>query len=287
MINRNDLIKRLPKYELSYDSILHRKVQGNLYQVIPKGNRCLLWITYVNDQNLPIILFLNKYNEITNIELFSLCFNDNLSLGTLFIGTLFTCQKSLYSYFTCENIIQYKGINVNKKNYFKKLEIIKYIFKNELKQKIFSRDSLIVGLPVMINTLEDLPLDLPYEYDYCKIYWQKKGYIKYLGMEKIHSNKFGIFKITATLKPDVYKLYTKDDKFHSYAAITNFSNSVKLNKLFRNIKENSNLDLLEQSDNEDEFENINADKYVNLNIFYNMKCKYIKKFNKWEPLSII
>ena len=33
-----------------------------------------------------------------------------------------------------------------------------------------------------------------------------------------------------------------------------------MNDLFRNIKENSNLDLLEESDDEDEFENISRNK---------------------------
>ena len=35
-----------------------------------------------------------------------------------------------------------------------------------------------------------------------------------------------------------------------------------MNSIFRNIKENRNLDLLEESDDEDEFENINLDKYL-------------------------
>ena len=37
-----------------------------------------------------------------------------------------------------------------------------------------------------------------------------------------------------------------------------------MNKHFRIIKENDNLDLLEESDDEDEFENIDEDKYVYL-----------------------
>ena len=38
-----------------------------------------------------------------------------------------------------------------------------------------------------------------------------------------------------------------------------------MNKLFRNIKENINLDSLEEIDEEDEFENIQIDKFVDLN----------------------
>ena len=37
-----------------------------------------------------------------------------------------------------------------------------------------------------------------------------------------------------------------------------------MNSLFRNIKENRNLDLLEESDDEEEFENTSLDKFVDL-----------------------
>ena len=37
-----------------------------------------------------------------------------------------------------------------------------------------------------------------------------------------------------------------------------------MNKIFRNIKENDKLDALEESDDEDEFENDKSDKFVYL-----------------------
>ena len=48
------------------------------------------------------------------------------------------------------------------------------------------------------------------------------------------------------------------------ACIPDFTTSVKMNKLFRNIKENKNLDALEESDDEEEFEDTSEDKYVDL-----------------------
>ena len=60
-----------------------------------------------------------------------------------------------------------------------------------------------------------------------------------------------------------------------------------MNNYYRKIKENRNLDLLEMSDEEEEFENINDDKYVNLKKILYMKCKYNKKFRKWEPLEVV
>ena len=60
-----------------------------------------------------------------------------------------------------------------------------------------------------------------------------------------------------------------------------------MNSLFRNIKENTNLDLLEESDDEEEFENANADKFVDLEKTLLMECIYLKKFQKWQPVKVI
>ena len=59
-----------------------------------------------------------------------------------------------------------------------------------------------------------------------------------------------------------------------------------MNNLFRTIKENHNLDSLEESDDESEFENENADKFVFLEKAYNMVCAYNNKFKKWEPVKL-
>ena len=59
-----------------------------------------------------------------------------------------------------------------------------------------------------------------------------------------------------------------------------------MNKLFRKIKENDRLDALEESDDEEEFENENEDRFVYLNKTYNMVCLYNHKFKKWYPIKI-
>ena len=65
--------------------------------------------------------------------------------------------------------------------------------------------------------------------------------------------------------------------------------SMKKNKriiLRTSIKENDNLDALEESDDEDEFENIDLDKFVNLEKCVHMECIYNKKLNKYIPIKI-
>ena len=101
-------------------------------------------------------------------------------------------------------------------------------------------------------------------------------------------------ELTLLVKPDIaediYYLYCLDNarKEHKLglAHIPDYNSSVMMNKLFRNIKENTNLDALEESDDDEEFENVEVDKFVRLNESYNMTCKFNYKFKKWEPFKL-
>ena len=51
MLNKH-YITKLPKFELSYDTILHKKVFSDIFMLIPKGNKVLAWFTYENENNI-------------------------------------------------------------------------------------------------------------------------------------------------------------------------------------------------------------------------------------------
>jgi len=100
-----------------------------------------------------------------------------------------------------------------------------------------------------------------------------------------------IFEVRPDIQTEIYHLYCLQDdtqKLINYgiALIQNIQTSVKMNKLFRNIKENDNMDLMEESDSEDEFENNREDKYVYLERKYKMFCTFNKKFKKWVPMEL-
>ena len=59
-----------------------------------------------------------------------------------------------------------------------------------------------------------------------------------------------------------------------------------MNKLFRNIRENENIDYLEESESEELFEDIKLDKYVYLGKSYLIDCEFNNKFKKWVPLNL-
>ena len=98
-----------------------------------------------------------------------------------------------------------------------------------------------------------------------------------------------VFKIKPDVQNDIYHLYASNkgaEIYYDMAYIPDFVTSVMMNKLFRNIKENNNLDALEESDDEEEFENDKEDRFVFLNKSYNMICAYNNKFRKWYPISV-
>jgi hypothetical protein len=107
--------------------------------------------------------------------------------------------------------------------------------------------------------------------------------------EPIKQLSTAVFKVTADIQSDIYNLFLNKDgteEFYDYAFIPDYETSVLMNKLFRNIKENSNLDALEESDDEDEFENDRTDKYVYLDRSFKINCKYNYKFKKWMPIFV-
>ena len=64
-IEKRELIQRLPKFELSYDTILHKKVSADFYIIIPKGKKVLIWFTYFKNTNRCFMLELDKFKNIS------------------------------------------------------------------------------------------------------------------------------------------------------------------------------------------------------------------------------
>jgi hypothetical protein len=117
-----------------------------------------------------------------------------------------------------------------------------------------------------------------------------------------YNGKYKFFMVKADIQNDIYHLYNPDGTANNantntntntnidnelIASIPDYKTSVMMNSLFRNIKENKSLDALEESDDEDEFENVNLDKFVDLSKKIKMKCVYNYKFKKWTPIARI
>lgn len=288
--DKKEIIKNLPNYKLSYAKILHNKVQSDYAIIIPKGIKCLLWFTYFKENNICFLLELDYQNNIKSISSELCSFSDELAQNTLVYGTLLSIDG--IKFFSCENILMYKNQHVQTKNFKYKLAIFKDFFDNITNLSI--SNSIIITLAYVCTTYEEALAILPtLKYNVYSIVLQNKNEYYSKGIIKQFNKKQeAIFKMTASINSDIYNLYCLDNDmlsniFYDFALINDFTTSKKMNAVFRTIKENENLDLLEESDDEEEFENINEDKFVNLKISKLVKCVYVAKFKKWKPVDFV
>ena len=308
---KDNLLKDFPLGidELFYEdeNLIHKKVyDSDLIIVIPEGKQFYAWITSYGDYESICLLLEIKQKTIINVNIYSCCSDLH---NTIFYGTYFKNEKSgSYSnFFSIEDIFYYKGTNIKNKKFIEKLLIIENIFKKELKQIMYNNNFIVFGLPYitynknfseLINNINSI---LPYNVskiiyrNYNDTLSTKLYYVTYTKNKNANSyiNKDieVIFNIKPDLQNDIYNLYfynndNRKNEFYDLAFIPDYNTSVMMNKLFRNIKENRNLDLLEESDDEEEFENCNIDKFVDLNKSYNMVCIFNNKFKKWVPTKI-
>lgn len=78
---------------------------------------------------------------------------------------------------------------------------------------------------------------------------------------------------------DSYRLYQENGIYLDYAMVPDLATSTMLNCIFRNIPENQCLDLIEESDDDDQNGNIIITNKVR------MLCRYNTQFQKWVPIS--
>ena len=288
-----NILKQFPHLELSYEKKIHKKVHSDICLTIPKGKKYFAWFKTYKRNNMCFFLELDKrYNSIENITINICCFDKILcsGKGTIFYGTIFYIGKK--KFFNIENIFYSKGHSLIHFNQYKKLKETYDVMNNYIKQVTYLKNSVNFGLPIikknpyeLKKTLENIPYDL-YCIQYRLLYNNKPFLNEFI---RIEHKIYKIFLIKATIIDDIYELfYQNGEKLEKYkvACIPDYKTSVMMNSLFRTIKENKNLDSLEESDDEEEFENVNLDKFVNLEKEIKMKCVFMKKFDSWKPIEI-
>lgn len=289
--------------ELSYDIITHKKVHNaDIMLAIPEGIPAIAWFTSYKQFDVCFLLELNNsMNTITNVSILQTGFQFKLALGTIVQGVFFKWKNT--NCFTIYDIYLYKGKLVTNDMYNCKLLLIDTMLTNDISQVAVHNNYTLFGLPLVSNNFQTMLSDieqLPYKISKIKFnyFTSKKSlcmpYYK-PGTNNHNNNNFLInttliFKVTPDIQNDIYNLLVYNngkEEFYETAYIPDYKTSVFMNKLFRNIKENNNLDALEESDDEDEFENDKFDKYVYLDKSYKMVCEYNSKFNKWVPIKVV
>ena len=315
-IDKKKILCDFSNIKLSYENIIHKKVLNSDYIVaIPEGKKCFALFTHLNEKIVCVILELTNDKQIEDIKIVNACFSNELAFGTILYGTIF--NNSYNRFFSIEDLFCYKGNDIERMCWGEKLIKINTILKQDLKQISYNNSFVVFGLPLMCKTVEELEREIgkvKYKIDTIQFklfnkvnnflfmnynFYLQNKHIEINTIQRTSATKINfenqtkreiVFLIKPTIQDDIYYLYCLNDEFkeqeHGIAYISDYKTSVMMNKLFRIIKENENLDALEESDDEEEFENENIDKFVYLNKSFKMLCRFNHKFKKWSPIKL-
>ena len=287
--DKSKLLRRLPELKLSYEN-LHKKVSSDMYVLIPKGKKHIVWFTYFEDKKVCVFIEVvpGTQKNIRDLFIIPQMFEKKIVLGTIFYGTLFSIESR--KYLSIENIHYYKGKLLENITDKQKLVLINNILNTEIKSSIITNNGVAMGLPIITPSFQEAISackNLPY-----KIFSiqnrnnnsTSRSYNITLYKEADVNDIIIIFAVKPDIQTDIYNLGELEK--YDIASIPDFKTSKMMNSLFRNIKENDNLDALEESDDEDDFENMNDDKYVNLDKCVHMECSFNKRTNKYIPVKV-
>ena len=318
------ILSLFPNIKLSYENFTHKKVQQcDFVYAIPDGKKYFVWFSKnERQQNICIFMEVTKDKQIAGLQVecidaksASLCNGK----GTIFYGTIFSLNAD--SYFAIENIFFEKGRNISNLSVDKKILATYHILSSgNLNNILYSNSVLTFGFPLIYPEFnQDMNLtirNLPYKVAQIQFYNIHKPNNYYVMNYMYNSREINphvkssvnqnrienkdtrdtrernhiVFKVKPDLQNDIYHLYVLDnydkETLYNTAYISDYKTSVMMNGLFRNIKENINLDALEESDDDEEFENDKIDKFVDLQKSYKMDCIFNHKFKKWCPIKI-
>ena len=291
--------KRFPKIKLFYEKNTHKKVNSDYYVAIPYGKKYLAWFTYGDKENICIIIEIRMERDgnfsFISSQVRPVCFKDDLAMNTILFGSMLPKTN----YFCVENVLFYKNERVTGKTNGERLQILEEIFSKELRQNRVVSNEIIFGLPLISNSFKWIMKEvetLPYQIYciQCRNFKNNNAYkLLYKNSKNskhscIEDKNIRVFNIMATIGVDNYQLLDSESgKFIEMAYIPNFTTSKLMNSIFRIIKENDNLDALEESEDEEEFENTTDDKYVDLKKCVKMECQLHQTFKKWVPIKLL
>jgi hypothetical protein len=266
---------------------------------------------------------LGKDKKITRIKMITNNVPMNLALGTVIYGTIYedpqTELKTIQ--FIIEDAFFHEGIPLKKLTFGEKLGFLEAFLQNN------SIDIIRFSLPVMwkrgSHEDNEIPVSFnkiishPIHHIQHRTLNSISPYLNVLTGRKIGSGPIvetlselfippaiprcdfskpqykmsGVFEVKADLQYDIYHLYAYGEKckkiYYGLAYIPNYKTSIFMNGIFRRIKENANLDAIEESDDEEDFQDSRIDKYVDLKKSVSIECVFNQKFKRWTPVRTV
>ena len=356
VIDPKTIMHRFPRFELSYETIPHKKVSPhyNIALAIPYGRKYYAWFTFLENRNVCILMELNREKRVAKTEIINTLFDPSLALGTVLYGSIEERSQTAngaQSFFVIEDIFYFRGLPMKSMDFADRLgymcqtlELLESRFAPQthdgvsVKQVIFcaprmcriaesaayvpkfgiftdadamayvphhvqyrcltTTEPILNVFPAKINlgphaaasgggtpSVSRTPGDTTHTH-HIPLVPYRANYNK----PQYRDTRPTVFVIQADLQCDIYRLYAYGSNrslvYYGPAAIPDYYTSVLMNGIFRNIKENRNLDYIEESD-DDEFENTDENRFVDLEKRELMECIFNHKFKKWVPLRSV
>lgn len=319
----SDVMNRFPKFELSYETISHKKVPPS-HQVclaIPHGKKAFVWFTFFKNEDVCFLMEIGKDKKVTRIKMITNKISMKLAMGTVIYGTVYEDPLIKKIQFIIEDTFFQEGIPLKRLTFGEKLGFVEAFLQT------YSVDNIHFSLPVMwkrgSHEDNDIPLLInkaisnPIHHIQYRTLNSISPYLNVLIGRKIGSSPVvepisdlfippaipkcdfskpqykmpAVFEVKADLQYDIYHLYAYGEKskkiYYGLAYIPNYKTSVFMNGLFRKIRENKNLDAIEESDDEEDFQDSRIDKYVDLKKTIAIECLFNQKFKRWTPVRTL
>jgi len=343
-IQLSHLMKRLPDFELSYETISHNKVSDkyDICLAIPVGRKCYAWFTFYENKHVCYLFDLNREKKISRGKRINTTFESTLSLGTIVYGTFWSSSSddgqeesfanatSLKNWFIVEDILHFQGISMKNANFGERLGFLQQ-FMEKSNRKSYGKDfkdPMLFALSVMWRVDEknsdptgNIPNNIQQQIAYPIHHIQYRSsheIMPYLNaninrkvqpkaanivnpatiyapvrmdLSKSQYKFKTVFQVYADTQYDIYHLfaYGKNNQpvYYGISYIPSYKTSVFMNSIFRNIRENKNLDYIEESEDEDDFQDMRENKYVDLEKKVLLECSFHTKFKRWVPLRLV
>jgi hypothetical protein len=327
------LLRQLPTFELSYETVSHKKVstQDAIALAISLGRKYFVWYThtYGSAEDACYLVGLDKDKRVCSIEPRTCPIPKGFGLGTVVYGTIYEVPEKT-SVFLAEDIYYFSGVNLSNLCFGDRLGFLRDFVR-------YSK-SIDIALPMMWfasagkEQSHVIPNDIASKMGYVAHHIQyreikrvapyinvvipKRGTIPSAVVAPVSSAKVAqkmtaaaimkpipsfdyskpsyrypaVFNVTADPQLDLYHLYAYGGPdsavYCGLAGVQSFRTSVFLNRIFRRIRENENLDFAEESEDEADFENTDENKYVNLETVASIECVFNQKHKKWIPVRL-
>jgi len=312
--------ERFPDFELSYETRHHKTVEPSthdLYLSMPMGRKVYLWATLHPDTGKDTLFLLDK-----RLEDISVVETNHTIANPVFFGTIVSALQVKGSHFIITDLHWFRGVDVSVAldqhtkwacivkdilssfttvchipvmmlgNVSKPAYQVHHVEKRRWKglgQYIHLSENALQGMCFHRENKDTIPAfdkrSEPKRSEPTRNEPKRSEPTRNepKRSEPKHNDYRRTFWIMADVSYDLYKLYDSNSVFVDYACVVDKKTSIWLNSLFRNIRENGRLDEMEESDDEEDFERVEENKYTDMEKRLAVRCRFQPRLKKWMP----